>query len=281
MKWYGYIGIILMALTVANFFAGIRPFSEWYIIFIWYGYILLADSAVHYIRGKSMLTAYPKEFAFMLALSLPYWLIFEAYNLFTASWIYTNYVWYVHLFDFTTIMPAVLETFMLVSALGIGKRFDRAARKLSKAQLHRFNAPVYRKSVWALVALGAVASAMPVLVPKYGFMFMWVGLFLLIDPLNYLTGRPSIVQKVSRGEKGIILRMFMAGLIMGLMWEFWNYQAFPRWHYNLPFSIPGIRLFAMPVLGYFGYLPFAMETFLFFALFRSFIFKGGNDLLEM
>ncbi len=277
MKLYGYLGIALIAFAEINFYAKIEPFATWYIPIVWYGYILLIDSIVYGLKNRSLISSYPKEFIFMVALSVPFWLIFEFYNLFTVSWIYTNYVWYVHLFDFTTIMPAVLETFSLINSLGLGKRFDSNVTGKARHLIQK----VGRGSlaIKLLVVIGVFAALLPVLVPMIGFPFIWLGLFLLIDPLNYLIGRPSLVQRVSRGNRSLVLQLFLAGIIMGFFWEFWNYQAYPKWHYNLPYFVPSIRLFEMPLFGYLGYLPFATEVFLFYAFFRSFIFKKGNDLL--
>lgn len=278
LRLYGYLGIALIAFAEINFYAKIEPFATWYIPIVWYGYILLIDSIVYRLKNRSLMSSYPKEFIFMVALSVPFWLIFEFYNLFTVSWIYTNYVWYVHLFDFTTIMPAVLETFSLINSLGLGKRFDRSVNR-SKAKRLILRDGSGSLAIKLLIVVGVFAALLPVLVPMIGFPFIWFGLFLFIDPLNYLIGRPSIVQRVSQGKRSFVIQLFIAGIIMGFFWEFWNYQAYPKWHYNLPSFIPSIRLFEMPLFGYLGYLPFATEVFLFYALFRSFIFKKGNDLL--
>jgi len=281
LKWYGYLGLILILLTEANFYAKIQPFADWYVVIVWIGYILLVDSLVYMVKGKSLITHYPTEFAFLLFLSVPFWLIFEFYNLFTVSWIYTNYLWYVHPFDFATIMPAVLETFTLVNAVGLWKGLDKARKKVSGAVARRWNSQFYRNMIKLLAAIGAFAVVVPIIFPAIGFPFMWFGLFLLLDPLNYLVGRPSVIRRAAQGYWSIVPRLFLSGVIMGFFWELWNYQAYPQWHYNIAVVFAGTKLFEMPILGYLGYMPFAMEVFLFFALFRSFIFKKGNGLLSI
>jgi hypothetical protein len=38
----------------------------------------------------------------------------------------------------------------------------------------------------------------------------------------------------------------------------WNYFAMPKWYYTVPFfDYP--KVFEMPLLGYFGYIPFGWE----------------------
>jgi hypothetical protein len=46
----------------------------------------------------------------------------------------------------------------------------------------------------------------------------------------------------------------------GVFWELWNYVAYPKWVYRIPF-FDYLRLFEMPALGYLGYLPFGVELY--------------------
>lgn len=281
LKWYGYLGLLLIIFAEINFLTVIQPFASWYIPIVWYGYILFVDSLVYKINGRSLISSYFKEFVFLCIISVLFWTIFELYNLYTVSWTYTNYVWYLHLVDFTTIMPAVLETFTLLNVLEVGKWFDVRRRAQPKEAKYR-NQSIYVNVIGLLAVIGAFTTVIPIFIPSIGLPFMWLGLFFFLEPFNYLTGRPSILQKASLGKKSVMLRLWLSGIIMGFFWEFWNYQAYPKWIYTLPTAyFPAIKLFAMPLVGYLGYLPFAAEVFLFFALFRSFIFKYNNDLLAM
>jgi hypothetical protein len=40
----------------------------------------------------------------------------------------------------------------------------------------------------------------------------------------------------------------------------WNYWSFPKWIYLIPY-VDRPKLFEMPLLGYGGYLPFALEVY--------------------
>jgi hypothetical protein len=279
LKWYGYLGLALIIFVEINFLLVIQPFAMWYIPIVWFGYILFIDSLVYKFKKKSLISNYPKEVVLLLLLSVLFWSIFEVYNLFTLSWSYVHYVWYLHLVDFTTILPAVLETFSLMNVLDVGKRFDTKA-KISKLK-RKIDYSFYPNVIRLLAVFGAFAAILPVLVPEVGFPFLWIGLFLLLDPLNYLTGRMSVVEEVTKGKKSIVLKLFLAGIMMGFFWEFWNYQAYPKWVYNIPSFVPQVKLFAMPLFGYLGYLPFAVEALLFYAFFRPFAFKDRNDLLSL
>lgn len=258
----------------------IQPFALWYLPIVWYGYILVMDALVYRFKNRSLLSAYPGELLFLIVLSVPFWLIFEAYNLFDVSWYYVNFSLAMHLLDFTTILPALMETFSLLNVLELGKWMDSRKADLRHAR-RAANNWIFVNAIRLLVFAGLLISVLPFMIPSIGFPFMWVGLFLLLDPFNYLYGRSSVIQKVGLGQKSIIARLFLSGLIMGFFWEFWNYQAYPRWIYAFSLFMPSLKLFEMPVFGYLGYLPFAMEAFVFYALFRPFLFRKRNELINM
>ncbi|MEK6571620.1 MAG: hypothetical protein AABZ61_09630, partial [Bacteroidota bacterium] len=47
--------------------------------------------------------------------------------------------------------------------------------------------------------------------------------------------------------------------VCGGLWEFWNYWAEARWVYDVPFSWSGPKVFEMPLAGFLGFIPFAVE----------------------
>lgn len=49
-------------------------------------------------------------------------------------------------------------------------------------------------------------------------------------------------------------------LVCGWFWEMWNYWAFPKWQYTIPW-VDFVYVFEMPLLGYSGYLPFGLEVY--------------------
>jgi hypothetical protein len=97
-------------------------------------------------------------------------------------------------------------------------------------------------------------------VPRYLFPLVWIGLFLFFDPINALLGNRSLAALVRQGRWDTVLVLFAAGLTCGFFWEMWNVWSMPKWVYAVPF-VPPVRLFAMPLPGYGGYLPFALEVY--------------------
>lgn len=272
---YGYIGLLLIIFAEINFFLKIEPFATWYVPIVWYGLILFVDALVYKIKKKSLLTAYPKELLAMICISVPFWLIFEWYNLVTVSWVYFNFVWYVHLVDFTTIMPAGLEIYTLLNALNIGKSLDKIKSNIKKRSM---SLPI----ALFLLIFGGILAISPFILPNVGFFTMWIGLFLLIDPINYMLGNTSVVANFANGKKSMTVQLLLMGLVYGLFLEFWNSQAIPQWQYNLPLlSGANPYLFTMPIAGYVGYMPFGIEIFVFYVLVRKYLFKGKNELLTI
>jgi hypothetical protein len=89
---------------------------------------------------------------------------------------------------------------------------------------------------------------------------VWAGWVLLLEPLNYRHGRPSWLADLAKGDVSRLLGLLSSGAICGVLWEFWNYWAATRWTYAVPY-LGGIKVFEMPVLGYLGFPPFALEAF--------------------
>jgi hypothetical protein len=44
------------------------------------------------------------------------------------------------------------------------------------------------------------------------------------------------------------------------LWESWNFYSLPKWVYHTP-GAQFLHVFEMPLLGYAGYIPFALELF--------------------
>ncbi len=265
MKWYFYLGLALVLFACINFALAIQPFASWYIVIIWPGYILVVDGIVYSIRKRSLISNHFKDFLLMVVLSAPFWCISEIYNIFAVNWFYTVWSPLLAFFSFTTILPAILETYTLTRAFGWLKN-------TRIVKLPRILMPIS-------FMLGAALLLAPVFYPKTSFPLIWIGMFLFIDPINYWLNGSSLFQEASKGKFGKVAELFIAGLITGFFWEMWNYFAYAHWHYILPAAfLPSIKLFEMPLLGYLGYFPFALSAYAFFELFHTLVLKGENPL---
>lgn len=103
----------------------------------------------------------------------------------------------------------------------------------------------------------------------------------LLDPLNRRLGAPSIFGDWERGHWKRehwkrTLALAAAGAVCGVLWETWNYWAAAKWTYDLPFLGPleTLRLFEMPLAGFSGFPPFAVECWVMFQTLAHVLGRG-------
>jgi len=239
-------------------FAGVKIVRIYFTPLVWTGYILFIDSLVFRKKGLSLLISRPRELAFMLPLSILFWLVFEFYNLYIQNWHYVGlpeniflkgagYAW-----AFATIWPAILLTAEALESWSFISR--RKMRPLV----------IKNEFLFLALALGVFCLILPLVVSpelaKYMAAPVWVGFIFLLDPLNYWMGRKSLLADIERGDPRTIYSLLISGLICGGLWESWNYWAGAKWHYTVPI-LDEVKIFEMPILGYLGFPPFALECY--------------------
>jgi hypothetical protein len=254
---HGWLGMIALACAEYLMFHGIEPAATYFNPLAWTAYILLADAATFAISGQSRLRDEPRGLVKMVVLSIPLWLIFEAYNLRLANWMYVGLPqgrverWFGYGWSFATITPAIFMTAGLIESFGW---FEGDSQPLRLG----------RAAETALIALGAALLVVPLLVPRGtgAFMFglVWLGFLLLLEPVNYRLDLPSFIGDLARGYRGRLYSFLAAGWVCGWLWEFWNYWARARWIYTFPISQEW-KIFQMPVPGYLAFPVYALECF--------------------
>src|SRR5216684_8098501 len=83
---HGWIGLLALVAAEGLLFRGVEPVATYFTPIAWTAYILIADAALFAMRGRSFLRGAPRELGRMALLSIPLWLIFEAYNLRLVNW---------------------------------------------------------------------------------------------------------------------------------------------------------------------------------------------------
>ena len=253
---YGWVGIGVLGAAYALLYRGMWVVSVYFTPIAWTAEILIVDAAVLAVSGRSRMHDEPGRFLLTALLSIPLWLIFEAYNLRLQNWTYVGlpeseaaallgYGW-----SFATITPGIFEAADLVEAFGWFKR----------ARPVKFS----RTAQAVMIVIGAaclvVPLAIPVRVGAYLFGLVWAGFVLLLDPINYRLGLASLLGDLAEGRRGRLYSLLASGWICGWLWESWNYWAAAKWHYTFPI-FQNMKIFEMPVPGYLGFLPFALECF--------------------
>jgi hypothetical protein len=262
-----------MAISEACMLARIEPFWSWHTPIAWTGYVLFVDGFVWRRRGQSLLSEAPDEALLIAAVGVPSWIIFEQYNKFALhNWYYIGlpdvlllryfgYAW-----SFATISVGIFETAELVGTL----RDRRAPR------FRRDNPPVIPLGTGGAVSVvaGAAMLTLPLVHPSTWLAApVFLGFILLLDPINAANGAESIRGDLTEGHRGRLVNLLAAGLACGLLWEFWNYWARAKWIYNVPVP-PHVKLFEMPLAGFAGFPPFAVECFTMYVFVRHVLWRG-------
>ena len=253
---HGWIGLVLLAVCwPLNWtLPGIRTA---YLFFpLWLGYILVVDALVQVRTGNSISTTSRKNFVLMFVVSAPVWWLFELINLRTANWEYLGRELFssfqfnlLSTISFSIVVPAVFETAALIRSFDWMQRLRTGPRVAATSGVFL-----------GLFAIGlAMLSAMLVW-PKIFYPFTWTALVFILEPINHWTGRPHFLEELRQGDWRTVTSLLLAALLCGLFWEMWNYYSFPKWIYHIP--VLGFwRIFEMPLLGYGGYVPFALELY--------------------
>jgi hypothetical protein len=275
---HGYAGLAVIFAAEVLLFAGNDLAGRWFTPTVWTGYLLFVDALVLRRKGRSLLATNRIEFLIVCVVSIASWWLFELYNSprfwredLELWWHYHNlepnpylrrvgYDW-----AFATIFPALFETAELFAAMLASRRRGEARRRGAAPQRRPPRALLY-----ALIAVGAASALAPLFVVNVWLVpLVWLGLALLFDPLNALRGWPSATADLFRGSWLKVAALALSGIVCGVLWEFWNYWAVSRWTYTVPYQLFGWKVFEMPVLGYLGYPPFAVECWAMYVFLRS------------
>jgi hypothetical protein len=219
--------------------------------FAWYPYILFLDGLLVRLKGKSWLLERPRDFLKMFFWSTTVWLVFEALNLVLKNWGYVDVMpvgwvrWSGYVLAFATVLPGVLLTAAVIDALGVFQNVKGRA----------FNLGTWQP---ASLMVGVALLVFPLGWPYYNFPLIWGAFFFLLDPFCELMGGPSLIARFAAGERRQHLNLLAAGLVCGVWWESWNWFAVSKWVYTLP-VLNCFKVFEMPLLGYLGFAPFALE----------------------
>lgn len=253
---YGWVGLILIALfwSLNWGLSGLR--THWGFFPLWLGYCLFIDGLVYYRTSTSLLTRSWRRYVGLFLLSAPVWWLFEGINWRLQNWVYLGaegfspfeYLFWSTL-NFTVVIPAVLGTSELFASF-----------KLLKPNIR---GPVIRPNnitTMAFFTAGLVMLVVMIIWPRIFFPFAWLSLFFIFEPINIWLGNHSLTRWTQHGNWSPIIALWLGVLTTGFFWEMWNYYSYPKWIYQIPWG-DWLRIFEMPLLGYGGYIPFALELY--------------------
>lgn len=253
---YGWLGLGLIAIfwTLNWMMTGLR--THWVFFLLWVGYCLTMDGLVLWRTGTSLLARSPRKYMGLFLVSAPVWWIFELLNLRTLNWTYIGaesfspvaYAFWTTL-SFTTVIPAVFGSAELFASFDFLKRIKRG--------------PVIgtdKRTTLGFFIAGWVMLVLMLLYPLVFFPFVWLSLYFILEPINVWLGNRSLADWTKNGDWRPVIALWLGVLLTAFFWEMWNYFGYPKWIYHVPWG-NWLHLFEMPLLGYGGYLPFALELF--------------------
>ncbi|MBI2616421.1 MAG: DUF4332 domain-containing protein [Gemmatimonadetes bacterium] len=232
----------------------VEPVPTWFYVFAWYPTLFLLDAIGCRFNRRRALLADGRLAISLFGWSAPIWLCFEAVNLRLANWYYVYLPrgpverWAGILLSFATVVPAVVLAERFWGAMGVGRRWPTRPLSPGVRDLGRLT--------WA----GGIALAAVLLFPRWLYPLTWGAALLIADPIVYRR-RPdlSLIADLERGEWGRVGRLVLSGLLIGAIWEGYNFVARGKWIYTVPL-LEHVKWFEMPPLGFVGFPFFALEA---------------------
>ena len=260
--WWGWAGLVLMIVSWViawNRFEWFRPCQVLLSYFpIWIGYIVTMNAVCVWRSGRCPMTDHPVAYVLTFPVSSLFWWFFEYLNRFVWNWYYLGvsdlssflYIVYATL-CFASVLPAVYVT---AEVLGTFAFFDDGNYE-GMSWRPNVRSPVSRVVLAFLSFLGLVGI---VVVPQYSYPLLWISPLMVFVSVQILLKESCVLDRLRRGSWGLVFRFEIAALVCGLCWETWNYYAYAKWVYAVPW-VHGWQIWEMPLIGFAGYLPFGVE----------------------
>lgn len=254
-----YVGLALFLMAAVLLYLE-NPFMKtWFYCFAWWSFILFLDSLNFRKSKSSPLSQSTEEFLFSAFISVFVWLVFELFNLRLKNWSYhdlppsTVERWLGYFIAYATVIPAIREISFFIQGFIKGRGFSPFRFKASSTLLKVF------------ILFGILIVFLVLRWPTLFFPLVWLCFILLLEPLNYWLQNDTFIVDQEKGDWSRIWSWVLAGIVAGFFWECWNFWAGSHWEYSLPY-MNFWRVFQMPVFGYTGFMPFALEVFAFYQL---------------
>src|SRR5215212_9146000 len=255
VPFHGWIGFsLIIVFWILNWtLTGAR--THWGFFPLWLGYSLAIDGLVVWRTGTSLLTRSLRKYAGLFLVSAPVWWLFELLNIRTQNWAYPGaetfspleYAFWTTL-SFTTVIPAVFGSAEFFASFDFVKRLTKRGPVIGTD----------KRTTLIFFILGWLMLALMLIWPKTFFLFIWLSLYFILEPINIWLGNRSLAEWTQKGDWRPVISLWLGVLLTAFFWEMWNYYSYPKWIYHVAWG-DWLHVFEMPLLGYGGYLPFALE----------------------
>lgn len=256
-------GLALLTAATMLLLRGVEPIATWYYNFAWYPVLLAADGAVALTggagrdrRGEFLLLGRKGFLTTVLAWSAVVWLFYELFNFRLQNWYYVFLPadrfsrWAGTILAFATVLPAVFVAEGILNGLRVAEQVRWPRFKVTSAVIN------------GMRITGVIMLALVLIWPHYFFPLVWGATMLLVEPENYKrSAAHSLLGDLEQGKPGRLLRLLLGGACIGFTWEMLNINARGKWIYTVP-GVEELKIFEMPVPGFVGFPPFAVECFI-------------------
>ncbi|MGA3114528.1 MAG: hypothetical protein ABSF90_08865 [Syntrophobacteraceae bacterium] len=276
---------LIFGISTLAMLSGFEPFYSLYYSFAWWSYIIFIESFLYCRGAKSLLFENPGKFLLLLPLSTTVWLVFEALNFRLSNWHYLNIPsetvirWTGYFIAYSTVLPGIFATTALLDFIGVSKNSKvapldnlQSLRSVPQPKSRRSTRRVGPNAYKPFILTGILFLLLPLVWPEYFFPLVWGAFIFLLEPVNHKAGAPSLLREWRNGSLKNFYLLLLAGAICGLLWELWNFRAGSKWIYTVPHA-GFLKIFEMPLFGFLGFPPFALECYAMSAAFFLLISK--------
>ena len=280
--WF-WLGLIIWGVSLFTFWAKLsnpKWLTFWTDIPLYWGITITLDGIVYKLTGgKSIMSQNPREIIAIGIASIPGWITYEYLNFYLEeNWYYpagglipnTQFVLYAFL-GASGLMPMAFEMYTL---------FNVSTSFRNKYIL----GPKIKAGKWTKIFLllaSFVGMFVTGLFPDNLFFLIWLApptiLAITLEELGIWTPFRPIAEK---GNWSPFLLFTLTYLVVGAILEAQNYVSAAHlahgvfdysfnpsyWQYSLPY-VEKFKVFELPILGYFGYLPFAIYCWIWWIFF--------------
>jgi len=227
---------------------------------LWFGCILVVNAAAEMLDpSRPAPIRRGRAFRRLFLWSAVFWWYFEWVNRFVRNWYYPCAARYSALgyflhasICFSTVLPAVVS----MCSLLLRFRFIEGFGRCRPLRIERRGiASGSLLTAGSLLMLGVGAA------PDVFFPGVWAGPVLVLLGARGVFGSTEWFDRIGRGDWRPIVAPALAGFLCGVFWELWNIGSLEHWVYRIPL-LDGWHIFAMPLPGYAGYLPFGIACVL-------------------
>jgi hypothetical protein len=273
---HGWLGLSLILVFWTLNWTWQGPRTHWGFFPLWLGYCLTIDALVIWRTGTSLLTRSPRKYIGLFLVSAPAWWLFELLNLRTQNWIYIGaeifspfeYTFWTTL-SFMTVLPAVFGSAELFASFDFLQRLKRGPLVGTD-----------KRTTLIFFGIGWIMLALILTWPRIFFLFNWVSLYFILEPINIWLGNRSLADWTQQGNWRPVIALWLGVLLTAFFWEMWNYYSYPKWIYHVAWG-DWLHVFEMPLLGYGGYLPFALELYALYHWFHGLLGSRKPDYIKI